>query len=338
MIEAKNLTMLYGSTRAVDDVSFKIGEREIVGFLGPNGAGKTTLMRILTTFIYPTRGTAIIHGADILQDPLAARRHLGYLPETPPLYADMRVDEYLAFIGRARGLSGSRFRERKDWVVASCGLTPVWKHMIYELSLGFRQRVGLAQALLHDPEVIILDEPTSGLDPIQIIGIRKLIQELSQTKTILFSTHILQEVSAVAHRILILNDGWLVARGTLQELRAQAGQKEDASLEEVFLSIFRKSGKKEEVFRLTLDGPRPEISAALSSTPTFKRSDYLEDYQGSPRFLVAASSYGEAVSAIHDIAATKQWKIKELLREEPSLEEVFLNVFKKSAKAEPFGE
>jgi ABC-2 type transport system ATP-binding protein len=243
MIEAKNLTMMYGSTRAVDDVSFKVHDKEIVGFLGPNGAGKTTLMRMLTTFIYPTRGTATIHGIDIVEHPIEARRQIGYLPEIPPLYADMRVDEFLAFIGRARGLRGQKYRERKDWTVDACGLAPVWKHGISELSLGFRQRVGLAQALLHDPNVVILDEPTSGLDPIQIIGIRHLIQQLAQTKTILFSTHILQEASAISNRLLIMNDGRIVAKGTIAELRDQVAMK-DASLEEVFLSIFRRSGKK----------------------------------------------------------------------------------------------
>lgn len=317
MIEAKNLTMCYGVTRAVDDVSFKISENEIIGFLGPNGAGKTTLMRLLTTFIYPTRGTAVINGIDILDNPLEARRHLGYLPETPPLYADMRVDDYLAFIGRARGLSGKVYRQRKDWVVASCGLTSVWKHTIFELSLGFRQRVGLAQALLHDPKVVILDEPTSGLDPIQIIGIRRLIQDLAKTKTILFSTHILQEASAVSNRILIINEGKLVLQGTVSELRASQVKKEDA-------------------FRLTLDGPKQEVSTALSSLPVFKRVIYLEDHQGSPRFLVASHSYGEAVKAINELTAAKGWRIKELVHEEPSLEDVFLNVFKRSGnKSEP---
>lgn len=244
MIEAKNLTMYYGPTCAVNDVSFKVADKEIVGFLGPNGAGKTTLMRILTTFICPSKGTALINGVDILRDPIQARKLLGYLPETPPLYADMRVDEYMAFIGRARGLSGSSYNQRKDWVVQACGISSVWKHMIYELSLGFRQRVGLAQALLHDPKVVILDEPTSGLDPIQIIGIRNLIQELAKTKTILFSTHILQEASASSNRILIINNGKLVAQGTVPELRVIAGKKEDASLEEVFISIFKRSNKK----------------------------------------------------------------------------------------------
>ena len=175
--------------------------------------------------------------------PGEAAGQIGYLPETPPLYADMRVDEFLEFVGRARGLAGKNYRERKDWAVNACGLAPVWKHSIFELSLGFRQRVGLAQALLHDPKVVILDEPTSGLDPIQIVGIRNLIQELAKTKTILFSTHILQEASAVSHRLLIMNDGRLVAQGTISELRDSVSMK-DASLEEVFLSIFRRSGKK----------------------------------------------------------------------------------------------
>lgn len=243
MIEAKNLTMLYGSTRAVDGVSFEVKEREIVGFLGPNGAGKTTVMRVLTTFIYPTAGTARIAGFDITEKPILARQALGYLPESPPLYTDMRVDDYMNFVGHARGLKGRKLKERRDWTAQACGITPVWKHNIYELSLGYRQRVGLAQALIHDPKVIILDEPTSGLDPIQIIGIRNLIKDLAKTKTILFSTHILQEASAISHRLFIMNRGKIVAQGTLDELRQQ-GSKDDQTLEDVFLSIFRKSEKK----------------------------------------------------------------------------------------------
>ncbi|OGW84117.1 MAG: hypothetical protein A3C47_06965 [Omnitrophica bacterium RIFCSPHIGHO2_02_FULL_51_18] len=242
MIEAKNLTMFYGSTCAVDDVSFKVSPSEIVGFLGPNGAGKTTLMRVLTTFIYPTKGAALIGGCDVTRDPIGVRKAIGYLPEIPPLYPDMRVDDFLDFVGRARELRGRQLKERKDWVVSACGIGSVWKHRVYELSLGFRQRVGLAQALIHDPKVLILDEPTSGLDPIQIIGIRGLIQDLAKRKTILFSTHILQEASAISHRLFIINQGKLVAQGTLAELRSQGGNP-DASLEEVFLAIFRRSQK-----------------------------------------------------------------------------------------------
>jgi ABC-2 type transport system ATP-binding protein len=232
--------MSYGATRAVEDVSFKVNPHEIVGFLGPNGAGKTTIMRILTTFIYPTRGTALVGGCDITQDPIGARKLLGYLPETPPLYPEMRVDEFMDFVGKARGLRGRKLKERKEWVVSSCGITEVWKHQIYELSLGFRQRVGLAQALIHDPQVIILDEPTSGLDPLQIIGIRDLIRELAKNKTILFSTHILQEASALSNRLFILDQGRLVAQGSLAELKAY-GDRPDATLEDIFLAIFKKT-------------------------------------------------------------------------------------------------
>ena len=313
MIEAKNLSMFYGPTRALDRVSFKINENEIVGLLGPNGAGKTTLMRILSTFIYPTEGTAVVSGFDILEDPLNARKSLGYLPETPPLYTDMRVDEFIRFIGDARGLTGRRFKERKEWVVEACGISPVWKHGIHELSLGFRQRVGLAQALLHDPKVVILDEPTSGLDPVQIISIRNLIRELAKSKIILFSTHILQEVSAIANKILIINQGRLVLQGTPTELRSS-------------------SVGKEELFRLVIDANRTEVENTLMSVPCVKRVVFQEDYQGSPRFLLAASSYSDAVRAVNETVRAKNWTLKELTREEPSLEDVFLNTFKKQKK------
>ena len=175
-----------------------------------------------------------------LIEPLEVRRSLGYLPETPPLYTDMRVDDYIDFTARARGLRGRRLRERKDWVAQACGITPVWKHGVHELSLGFRRRVGLAQAIVHDPSVIILDEPTSGLDPLQIIGIRNLIRELAKTKTVIFSTHILQEASSLSHRLFIVNEGKIVAKGTLQELKAISGMTDPShSLEDVFLAIFR---------------------------------------------------------------------------------------------------
>ena len=237
MIEAKNLSMLYGPVRALDSISFNVREKEIVGLLGPNGAGKTTIMRILTTFIYPTHGTAKVGGFDVTRDPAGARRLLGYLPENPPLYPDMRVDEFLDFVGRARGLGGRSLSVRREWVVDRCGVAPVWKHQIHELSLGFRQRVGLAQALIHDPQVVILDEPTSGLDPIQMIGIRNLVRELAREKSILFSTHILQEASALSNRLVIMNGGRIAAQGTLAELSARRPGK---SFEEVFISFFEK--------------------------------------------------------------------------------------------------
>ena len=240
MIKANNLTMYYGATRALDRVTFEAGESEIIGLLGPNGAGKTTLMRILTTFIYPTKGSASICGFDITREPLQVRKLIGYLPENPPLYMDMRVDEFIDFVGRARGLTGSELKKRKDWVVEATSVNNVYKHLISELSLGFRQRVGLAQALIHDPKVVILDEPTSGLDPIQIVEIRKLIKDLAKNKTVIFSTHILQEASTISSRLLIIAEGMIIAQGTLEELRKQNSSGPDTSLEEIFLGLFRK--------------------------------------------------------------------------------------------------
>jgi ABC-2 type transport system ATP-binding protein len=200
-------------------------------------------MRILTTYLYPSSGTTKVDGFDILENPIEVRKRIGYLPETVPLYADMRVDEYLIFVGKARALEGAKLAERLEWVKGACHLKPVWKHLLCELSKGFGQRVGLAQALIHDPKVLILDEPTSGLDPIQIIEIRALVKGLAKEKTILFSTHILQEVEALADRIVIINEGKLVAQGTKQELAKKVPDPgkalRDLSLEEIFIGLLK---------------------------------------------------------------------------------------------------
>ena len=233
--------MHYGPVVALDHVSFQTNPGEILGLLGPNGAGKTTAMRLLTTYLYPSSGTAKVDGFDILEEPLEVRKHIGYLPETVPLYADMQVDEYLAFVGKARGLEGARLAERMEWVKEACHLKTVWKHFLSELSKGYGQRAGLAQALIHDPKVLILDEPTSGLDPIQIIEIRSLIKSLAKQKTVVFSTHILQEVEVLADRIVILNEGKLVAQGTKRELAEKVPHTgkapQDVSLEEIFIQL-----------------------------------------------------------------------------------------------------
>jgi len=244
MVEVKSVTMNYGQTRALAGVTFRAEKGRILGLLGPNGAGKTTLMRILTSFLYPLKGTASIKGIDITQDPIRARKLIGYMPETVPLYDDMIVDEYLTFIGKARGLSGDKLPERLRWVKEHCGLTPIWKHTISEISKGYRQRVGLAQALIHDPDILILDEPMTGLDPLQIIGIRKLIRDLARDKTVIFSTHILQEVQALAERIVILNNGRVIANGTLGEITEMAGEGERIGLEEAFIRLLSKDAKK----------------------------------------------------------------------------------------------
>lgn len=243
--------MRFGSFEALRGVSFQANEREVLGLLGPNGAGKTTAMRILTTYLHPSSGTATIDDVDILENPLEVRKRIGYLPETAPLYPDMQVEEYMSFVGRARGLRSVDLAKRLKWLQEACGIGSVWKHTVSEISKGFRQRVGLAQALIHNPKVLILDEPTSGLDPLQIIGIRKLIKELASEKTIIFSTHILQEVEAIADRIVIINEGQIVAKGTLDELRREAQAlretKPNMTLEDIFIALLIPKKKMNEL-------------------------------------------------------------------------------------------
>jgi ABC-2 type transport system ATP-binding protein len=222
MIEVRNVSKRFGQTQALDGVSMKVERGEILGFLGPNGAGKSTAMKIITSFLAPDGGSVLVDGMDVGEQPLDVRSRIGYMPESVPLYPDMRVHEYLEFVGRARGLAGAKLKSRLDWSVAACHLEPVFKQSILELSKGFRQRTGLAQALIHDPEILILDEPTSGLDPLQIIGIRELIAELGRSKTIVFSTHILQEVAPVTDRVVIINQGRVVADGRIGELKRRA--------------------------------------------------------------------------------------------------------------------
>jgi len=231
MIEASGLSKYFGAFVAIQDLSFRIPSGQIVAFLGPNGAGKTTTMRILSSFMAPSLGRAAIAGLDVMANRLEVARKLGYLPENGPLYLDMTPKSLLEFFGEARNLQGAVLRQRLDVVIAQCGLLDVLEKPIGKLSRGYRQRVGLAQALLHDPEVLIMDEPTAGLDPNQIRDFRRNITELGKTKTILISTHILQEVEAVAGRVLLIHEGKLRFDGTPAELRASD------SLEEKFYQI-----------------------------------------------------------------------------------------------------
>ncbi len=228
MIEADGLCKQFGSFLAVRDVTFSIPKGEVVAFLGPNGAGKTTTMRLLTGFIAPTHGVARLAGIDVQTERIRAAEHLGYLPENGPLYPDMTPTSLLRFFGTARGMSPARLHERIDSVVNQCALDAVAYKPIGKLSKGYRQRVSMAQALLHDPEVLIMDEPTSGLDPNQIKGVRQLIRNLGQSKTVLVSTHILQEVEPVADRVLFIHDGKIVFDGTPAELASRNGSLEQA--------------------------------------------------------------------------------------------------------------
>jgi ABC-2 type transport system ATP-binding protein len=226
MIEIRNLTKKFGANLILDNINLTVKKGEILGFLGPNGAGKTTTMKIITSFWTPTAGTVVIDGIDVTVDSLTTRRKIGYLPETVPLYDDMRVYEYLRFIGEVRGIAKGEIKERIKEVVEACGLQKVLRRPIDELSKGYRQRVGLAQAIMHRPEILILDEPTTGLDPNQIVEIRELIKRIGREKTVIFSTHILSEVSATCDRAVIINNGKIVAEGSPAELAAKAGARE----------------------------------------------------------------------------------------------------------------
>jgi ABC-2 type transport system ATP-binding protein len=311
MVEVKNLYMNYGTTKALIDVSFVAASNQVMGLMGPNGAGKTTCMKIITTQMVPTAGTATVAGIDILEDPIEVRKKVGYLPETAPLYNDMEVIEYLEFVGKGRGLENNRLKSRIDWVVNACKIKEVYRRPVGELSRGFRQRVGLAQALIHDPEVLVMDEPTSGLDPLQIIGIRQLIKELSSHKTIIFSTHILQEVEAISDRIVIINEGIIIADDTPDELRQMAG--EDLG------------------YILEIKADRQMVEASFKD---FDGNFHLE-YTGGDgefnRFFISGVDFEEAWKVISEKVKTEGWLVKEFSPSKPSLEHAFIQLTKESA-------
>jgi len=234
MIEVRNLTKRYGDLIAVRDISFSAGPGQVLGFLGPNGAGKTTTMRIITGFMPATSGTVKVAGYDIFDDSYEVRKRIGYLPENPPLYTDMTVTTYLRFVGRIRGIAKAELNDSVDKVLHTCGLAEVTSRVVGHLSKGFRQRVGLAQALIHNPSVLVLDEPTIGLDPRQIIDIRTLIRKLAGDRTVILSTHILPEVAQLCEKVVIINEGYIAVEDTLANLT------QDASLEQVFLRYIAK--------------------------------------------------------------------------------------------------
>lgn len=308
MIEIKKVSMNYGPVVALSNISFNVNKGEILGLLGPNGAGKSTLMRVLTTFIYPCGGTATICGHDILEDPLKVRGVVGYLPEIVPLYSEMRVDEYLNFVGKARGLAGKKLRERTAWVKKTCAIAPVWKHTVHELSKGFRQRVGLAQALIHDPEVLILDEPTSGLDPLQIIEIRRLIKELAREKTIIFSTHILQEVEALADRIVIINDGVIISSGTRDQLAEKA--------------------MKYRCHVITVSDSRENVEKALGGLRGAKSIKYAGHEKGGFVTFEIQSAFGDddICRDLNLLMKENSWTIKTLKEKAYNLENTFISL------------
>ncbi len=310
MIQVRDVSKVYGPTRALDRVSFDVGDRQILGFLGPNGAGKSTAMKIITSYIAPTAGTVLVDGIDVSKDPISVRRKIGYLPETNPLYDSMQVDEYLEFCGKARKLDGARLKSRIDWVVEKCGLEVVFKKDINQLSKGFKQRTGLAQALIHDPEILILDEPTTGLDPLQIIQIRRLIQELAREKTVIFSTHILQEVSSTTDRVIIINNGRIIADGYLNELESEA-----------------RGGPQLQVGLLA---GRAEVENNLSHLDGVREMRVLSDGDGVVTTRLVGEKGVDLRREVGRFAASKGWPVIEMSIPEVSLEDAFIEFIRRS--------
>ena len=305
MIEVRNLTKRYGSTVAVNNVSFDAEAGEVLGFLGPNGAGKTTTMRVLTCFLPADDGTASIDGYDIFENSIEVRQRIGYLPESAPLYGDMGVIDYLKFIAEIRNIPKSERNDRIKSVVEICGLGPMIQKDVSELSKGYRQRLGLAQSLVHDPPILILDEPTSGLDPSQIIEIRNLIKEIGKEKTIIFSTHILSEVSATCSRVLIISDGRIVANGTPDELAEQA--------------------KGEGIVDISIRAPQAEIESKLGDLDFVTSFKQVGTDDGVFRYKIS-SQQDNIAEELFRFVVENRWSLTELRQETVSLEDVFLKL------------
>jgi ABC-2 type transport system ATP-binding protein len=306
-ISVKNLTKKYGEQAAVDDISFEVRTGEILGFLGPNGAGKTTTMKIITCFMPPTAGTVEVDGYDIFDHSLEVRKKIGYLPEMNPLYQDMNVLDYLQYSAELHGVRGAAATQRIREMVHVCGLEAVRHKDIGEMSKGFRQRVGLAQAMIHEPDVLILDEPTSGLDPNQIVEIRNLIKHLGRAKTVILSTHILSEVQATCDRVLIINEGRIVADGSPEQLQQEFHGAENITLE-------LKTGATD---------PVQEITPHLRSLSAVTNVTLLSDEAGVSRFELFAEKGADVREAAFKLAVNKGWTLLEMHRKVTTLEEVF---------------
>ncbi|MBI4496278.1 MAG: ATP-binding cassette domain-containing protein [Chloroflexi bacterium] len=316
MIRVEGLTKLYGDFVAIEDITFSVNEGEIVGFLGPNGAGKTTTMRILTGFMPATEGTAQIAGYDIFSQSLEARRHIGYLPETVPLYTDMTVRGYLDFQGTLRGLKNPRRTNRIDDIIERMRLDEYADTLIGKLSKGYRQRVGLSQALLHEPDVLILDEPTIGIDPIQVVETRQLIKELGKNHTILLSSHILPEVSMVCERVVVVNEGRLVAVDRPENLSTRLGGADR--------------------LRLAVRGPAGDVAAALRQVAGVLEVEVerapggVERAPGgveqAHRFVLVCRPGRDLREEVAALIVRRNWGLLELQPMGMSLEEIFLRL------------
>ncbi len=306
MIAVDRVTKFYGQQRALNSLSFHVNRGEVLGFLGPNGAGKTTMMKIITCYINPTRGSVKIAGHNVEEEPLQVKKLIGYLPENAPLYQDMIVAEYLSWIAQVRQIPKSSRQARMNHVVDICGLGMVVGRPIGELSKGYRQRVGLAQALIHEPEILVLDEPTSGLDPNQIVEIRDLIKEIGKEKTVILSTHILPEVEATCTRAVIINEGHIVADGALDDLR------HSGDTGKVHIKLKTK-GTETDNFE--------QILATIPGVKGIKPAPGEPD--GVVGFALETASDTDIRESLFHISVDRKWVLMELRREEMVLEDVF---------------
>jgi ABC-2 type transport system ATP-binding protein len=319
MITVKELTKRYAHTTAVDRISFEVQRGEIVGFLGPNGAGKTTTMRMLTCFMTPSDGTATVAGFDILEQPLEVKKRIGYLPETPPVYPEMRIEEYLSFVGQLKGLAGAELRTRIDYSCERCAISDVRRKLIGKLSKGYRQRVGLAQAIIHNPDVLILDEPTAGLDPKQINETRDLIKSLAGDHTIILSTHILPEVSQTCEKVIIINKGKIVATDSVSNLQHRA-----RSGESVLVEVAGRNAS------LDLGLVRMRLEQVAGVTRVVPKAD------GQKRaiFEVESSKDRSIRGDLARAVVESGWDLNELRTAAMSLEEIFLQLTGEQPSAE----
>ncbi|MGB2605980.1 MAG: ATP-binding cassette domain-containing protein [Candidatus Sulfotelmatobacter sp.] len=313
MITAKELTKRYARTTAVDHISFEVAKGQIVGFLGPNGAGKTTTMRILTCFLPPSAGTATVAGFDVLEQPLEVKRRIGYLPETPPIYPEMETAEYLRFVGKLKGLRGADLQKRVDYVCGRCAIADVKTKLLGKLSKGYRQRVGLAQAIIHNPDVLILDEPTAGLDPKQINETRDLIKDLAGDHTIILSTHILPEVEQTCEQVIIINQGKLVATDSVRNLQARA-----RGAESVVVEIAGRNGNA------NLDAPI--VQRKLEQVSGVSRVQCKEQFDSRFRFEVESQKGRLVRGDLARAVVESGWDLNELRPSAMSLEEIFLQL------------
>jgi ABC-2 type transport system ATP-binding protein len=319
MITVTDLTKRYARHTAVDHVSFEVQKGTIVGFLGPNGAGKTTTMRMLTCFMPPTAGTAIVAGFDVLEQPFEVKKRIGYLPETPPLYPEMSTTEYLEFVGKLKGLSGEELGKRVDYVLGRCSVADVKDKLLGKLSKGYRQRVGLAQAIIHNPDVLILDEPTSGLDPKQINETRDLIKSLAGDHTIILSTHILPEVEQTCQSVLIINKGRLVAKDSVNNLQNRA-----RGAEQLFVEIAGRDG----------DVDSAVIQQRLERVPGITHIIFKEKQQNRSVFEIESHKDNFVRGDLARAIVESGWDLNELRPAAVSLEEIFLQLTGEPAAVE----